>query len=154
MMRESGRIVAIEDDALWVETIRQSTCGTCAAQKGCGQGLLNRIGDGRRNHLRVLLDGLPAGQFQLDEQVEFSVPEHVLLRGAMLVYLLPLLAMLAGMASSHALFSSDKLAALGALGGFLVGIALVRCHAWLTRDSLEYQPTVIPPDSVSLAPHA
>lgn len=154
MMRESGRIVAIEDDALWVETIRQSTCGTCAAQKGCGQGLLNRIGDGRRNHLRVLLDGLPAGQFQLDEQVEFSVPEHVLLRGAMLVYLLPLLAMLAGMACSHALFASDKLAALGALGGFLAGIALVRCHAWLTRDNLEYQPTVIPPDSVSLAPHA
>ncbi|WP_246386489.1 SoxR reducing system RseC family protein [Litorivivens lipolytica] len=144
-MRESGRVVAIEDDALWVETIRQSSCGSCAAQKGCGQGLLNKIGDGKRNHLRVLLGDVPASRFQLDSEVEFSVPEHVLLRGAMLVYLLPLIAMIAGMGVAHALFVSDKLAALGALLGFVGGMLLVRVHHWVIRDRLDYQPTVVEP---------
>ena len=44
MLIETGRVVAVEanEEALWVETIRQSTCGSCAANKGCGHGLLNR----------------------------------------------------------------------------------------------------------------
>ena len=36
---EMGRIVAVEQDpqlTVWVETIKRSTCGTCASKKGCG----------------------------------------------------------------------------------------------------------------------
>ena len=54
MLVESGRVVAIEPDAVWVETLRRSTCGACEVRNGCGHGLLNRIGDGRRACLRVL----------------------------------------------------------------------------------------------------
>ena len=44
MLKESGKVVSIEDDGLWVETIQQSTCGSCRAKKGCGQQLLSKIG--------------------------------------------------------------------------------------------------------------
>jgi len=46
MLRESGRVVAIESDAVWVETIRSSLCGSCAAKAGCGQDYLTGdVGD-------------------------------------------------------------------------------------------------------------
>ena len=54
MLTETGRVVALEQDSLWVETIRQSTCGSCAVQKGCGHGLINQISDGSRSFIRVL----------------------------------------------------------------------------------------------------
>ncbi|WP_372758393.1 SoxR reducing system RseC family protein [Litorivivens sp.] len=142
-MQESGRVVAIEPDALWVETIQRSTCGTCAAQKGCGQGLLNKLGDGKRNHLRVLLGDTPASEFALDDEVQFSVPENVLLKGAAIVYLTPLLMMLLGMGLIHELTASDKLAALGALMGFVAGFGLVRVHALFTRNRPELQPQLV-----------
>ena len=57
MLVETGRVVAVEEDSLWVETIRQSTCGSCAAQKGCGHGLLNRYADGKRGYIQHLAVG-------------------------------------------------------------------------------------------------
>ena len=33
---ETGRVVALEGAAVWVETIRSSACGSCAARSGCG----------------------------------------------------------------------------------------------------------------------
>lgn len=142
-MEEGGRVVAIEADALWVETIQRSTCGSCAAQKGCGQGLLNTLGDGKRNHLRVLLGDVPASNFALGDEVRFAVPENVLLRGAAIVYLTPLLALLGGMGLVHDLTGSDKLAALGALAGFAAGFVVVRLHALLTRNRPELQPHIV-----------
>ncbi len=143
MITETGRVVAIEPDALWVETIRRSTCNACSAQKGCGTGLLNRIGDGRRNQLRALLRGKDPGQFHIDDNVEISVPEHVLLIGSAMVYLLPLVAMLVGMGLAQHFLASQGWAAVGALLGFVAGMGLVRVHAWRNRDNPDYQPVVV-----------
>ncbi|MFT5603243.1 MAG: sigma-E factor negative regulatory protein RseC [Paracoccaceae bacterium] len=150
-MLESGRIVAVDDGALWVETIRQSTCGSCAAQKGCGQGMLNKVGDGKRNHIRVLLDGAPVSHFKLDDQVEFSVPDHVLLKAAAIVYLLPLASMLIGMGLAHEWFGSQGWAAVGALSGFLFGFLLVRLHSVMNASNPKLQPRVVLRQSNTLA---
>ena len=75
MLTETGRVVAVDADGVWVETIRQSTCGSCAAQKGCGHGLMNRISDGHRSLIRALPGRLSAGDCQVDDQVRISMPE-------------------------------------------------------------------------------
>ena len=142
-MLERGRVVAIEEDALWVETIRQSTCGSCSARAGCGQGLLNRLGDGRRNHLRVLLGDCSPQDYRLDDPVEFSVSDNVLLKAAAVVYLMPLASMLVGMGLAHELSGSQGAAAIGALGGFALGFGLVRLHAWYTRNDPRLQPRLV-----------
>lgn len=142
-MLERGRVVAIDEDALWVETIRQSTCGSCSARAGCGQGLLNRLGDGRRNHLRVLLDDSSPQEYRLDDSVEFSVSDNVLLKAAAVVYLVPLVGMLLGMGLAHEGSGSQGVAALGALVGFALGFGLVRLHAWYTRNDPRLQPRLV-----------
>lgn len=145
MLTETGRVVAVEDGALWVETIRQSTCGSCSAQKACGHGLMNKMADGRRAYIRVLVGDCDVSDCRVDDQVAFSVPENVILRGSFVVYLMPLLTMLAGAAGLAQVLPhwGDGAAAVGAIGGLVLGFALVRLHAALTRGNTDYQPVLV-----------
>ena len=145
MLVETGRVVAVEKDGLWVETIRQSTCGSCAARKGCGHGLLNRYTDGKRGYIRVLPGAKGLANCAIDDQVRISIPEDVILRGSLVVYVLPLLCMLGGAVLGSVFFEGrgDALVILGAACGFGVGFALVRWHAWHHRDDRSLQPTFL-----------
>lgn len=143
MINESGRVVAIEPDCLWVETIRQSSCGSCSAQKGCGHGILNQSSAGRRSHLRVLLRELPASDFSIDDEVDISIPERVLVMGALLVYILPLLTMLAAAMLVSQWWPGDVAAFIAAVLGFVMGLGLVKYHAVSHRNDLGLQPVVM-----------
>lgn len=145
MLIETGRVVAVEADALWVETIRQSTCGTCVAQKGCGHGVLNRIADGRSAYVRVLSGAQDTAGCLVDDQVRITIPEEVILRGSLVVYILPLACMLGGAALGAGFWVEwpDPAAAVGAVLGLLSGFALVRWHAWRHRHDRAFQPGLL-----------
>jgi len=143
MLTETGRVVALETDGLWVETIRSSTCGTCSAQKGCGHSLLNRISDGKRGYVRVLPGGQVIENFKIGDQVLIGIPEEVILRSSFIAYILPLMGMLSGaLAAVKWLGNGDLLALLGAAGGLAVGFALVRWHGARHRHDPEFQPVL------------
>ncbi len=144
-MLETGRVVAVEADGVWVETIRKTTCGSCAAQKGCGHGMMNRISEGRRSLIRALPGKIHPADCSVDDEVSISIPEEVILRGSLVVYILPLLAMLVGAGAGASLlpFSEDAAAGLGAVLGFGLGFALVRWHAARHRDDRSLQPVLV-----------
>ncbi|MBN7798178.1 SoxR reducing system RseC family protein [Parahaliea mediterranea] len=145
MLVESGEVVAVEPGAVWVETLRRSTCNSCTAQKGCGHGLLNRVGAGRRHYIRVLPGRVQPAQCRVGDTVEIGLPETVILRGSLLVYLLPLLALLAGAALGGALWPQQQdLAALAGAGlGLFAGLLAVRLHAARHREDPALQPTLL-----------
>jgi sigma-E factor negative regulatory protein RseC len=145
MLIETGRVVAVEQEAVWVETIRQSTCGSCAANKGCGHGLLNRMADGRTGYVRVLPGSVSPGRCAIDDQVRIGIPEQVILQGSIVVYMLPLLLMLAGAATVSGLWSgpAEPAAVGGAVAGLLLGFALVYWHARRHRDDPALQPVLL-----------
>ena len=145
MLVETGRVVAVDVDGLWVETIRQSTCGTCAAQKGCGHGLLNRYSDGKRGYIRVLPGPEGTDNCAVDDQVRISIPEEVILRGSLVVYMVPLFCMLGGASLAAYWFSAvaESSPAIGAVLGFCLGFTLVRWHAWRHRHDHSMQPTLL-----------
>jgi sigma-E factor negative regulatory protein RseC len=143
MLTETGRVVAVESDSLWVETIRQSTCGSCQASKGCGHGLLNRIRQQRHGLIRVLPGREYPANCSIDDEVRIGIPEGVVLQGSLLVYLLPLLGMLAGAAGAEWLAGSEPATVLGAVLGFAAGAAAVRLHAWRHRQDASLHPVLI-----------
>tara|TARA_B100001540_G_scaffold303325_1_gene311814 strand:- start:272 stop:745 length:474 start_codon:yes stop_codon:yes gene_type:complete len=145
MLTETGRVVAVESDSLWVETIRKSTCGTCAARKGCGHGLLNSMSDGSRGYVRVLPGDQSLSACAVDDEVLISIPEEVLLRGSMIAYVLPLLCMLGGAVAAVEWLpgGQDALAAGGAIAGLALGFGLVRWHALRHRGDTRYQPVLL-----------
>ena len=145
MLTETGRVVALAEDGVWIETIRTSTCGACAVQKGCGHGLLNRIGSGRRGYIKALPGPLAVSDCAVDDLVRISIPEEVILRGSVIVYMVPLVCMLAGAGLAAALLpgSADYAAMFGAFAGFSAGLLLVRWHARRHRYDRSLQPTLL-----------
>lgn len=141
MITETGRVVAIEQDGLWVETIMSSTCNSCAAEKGCGQGLIAKWG-GHTTYIRVLLAGRSANSYQLNEEVTIGIPEDVIVKGSLFVYLLPLILLVGVSGLGHNLFDTEAAAVLGGGLGFALGSLLVRWRSWATRDNIRLQPQI------------
>ncbi|QFU76518.1 transcriptional regulator [Halioglobus maricola] len=141
MLLETGRVVAVEDDSVWVETIRRTTCGTCAAKSGCGHGVMNRISEGHRSLIRALPGKIHPQQCAVDDEVQISIPEEVILRGSVVVYIVPVVSMLA-LAAAGAALGGDAGSAIGALAGLAAGVGLVRLHANRHRQDDSFQPVL------------
>ena len=110
----------------------------------------------RKYYIRVLPGDHSLHDCAVNDQVRFAVPEEVILRGSLVVYVLPLLCMLAGalLAVAAVPGSQDLPAAGGAVAGFALGIGLVRWHARRHRDDASLQPTLLEiqrPDSQSVS---
>lgn len=142
MIMEKGRVVAVEPDSLWVETIQRSTCSSCCAEAGCGQSLMAKL-SGHSSYLRVLLEGRDASRYQLGDEVQIGVPEDVVATGSLLVYLTPLLTMLLASGLAHRLFASEGATILAALIGLCAGGLLVRWRADRTRNDRRLQPVLV-----------
>ena len=89
MLLEQGTVVAVEAEAIWVETVRASTCGACKAKAGCGHHLVNQQQSGQRAHLRVPVSSREI--HQVGDTVQLALPEGALMRGALWVYGLSLI---------------------------------------------------------------
>jgi len=142
MLLETGRIVAVEPQGLWVETLQRSACGSCQAQKGCGHSLLAKAG-ARADYLWVLLEARDATHYCLGQEVQIGVPEELITRGSLLVYWVPLMGLLAATLFAHQQHWGEGVMALAALLGLLLGGVIVRWHAYQTRFDSRLQPVLV-----------
>ena len=129
---ETGRIVAIEVGAVWVETIRSSACGSCAARSGCGHRTLAGVLTSDKGLVRARESlSLKAGDCSVNDRVEISIPRSTLSAGALLLYGTPLLAgiVVALLAGN----GSDLRAATGFFVGLLGAFGILR---WMSARSL------------------
>ena len=140
MIEERGRVVDVEPGAVWVETLRQSTCSSCAANAGCGQGVLQRLGAGAsRGQVRALCDL----HLSMGDSVVLGLREDLLLKSALMFYLLPLLGLLSGALLAQCYGLSDSWLIVAGLAGFLAAWLLVRRHARRHSDDPASQPVVL-----------
>ena len=129
---ETGRVVALEGAAVWVETIRSSACGSCAARSGCGHRTLAGVLTSDKGLVRAReSDSLKAADCSVNDRVEISIPRSTLSVGALMLYGLPLVS---GIALALLLGAeSDARAAIGFFVGLLGAFAGLR---WMTSRSL------------------
>lgn len=141
MIEETARVVAVEDGAAWVETVRRSTCGACSARQGCGHRVINGDSAGSRARVRALFAS--DTRLSVDDQVMIGIPESMLMRGALRVYLLPLVLLFAGALLGNRLDAGGDMAAVlglaGLAGGFLYNRWYSNRHEW---DS-DHHPRVL-----------
>ena len=142
MIHEKGRIVAIEPEGIWVETIQRSTCNSCRAEKGCGQSLMAKL-SGHTSYLWVLLQGRDATQYQLGDEVEIGVPESVVVNGSLFAYMVPLLAMMLAAGAAQQQFAHEGITILSAFIGLIVGALVVRWRSHHSRFDSRLQPVLI-----------
>ena len=140
MIEEQGRVVALEPGAVWVETLRKSTCSSCSANAACGQGLMDRLGVGRQ---RGYVRALSQTPLAVGDTVIIGVREDLLVRSSVLVYLLPLLGLFAAALLADGLGLSEPLVILAGLSGLLASWLLVRWRAARVAENPLLQPVVL-----------
>ncbi|WGL16709.1 SoxR reducing system RseC family protein [Microbulbifer bruguierae] len=140
MIEERGRVVAaaVRDSAVWVETVQRSGCHSCAAKSGCGTGLL---GDFWASASRVKVPVPPAdlNAIHLYDTVVIGIAENTLATSALIVYLLPLVALVLGALAGQAL-GAEHWAIIGAVVGLSVGALCVRLFSHANR----HNPAMVP----------
>jgi len=123
MIQERVQVVAVEGGHVLVRPAsRGGGCGTCGVQGGCGVSALAKL----------LSCRVPAWKIPntvgaaVGDEVMVGVPDAALVTAALLAYLVPILALLAGAALAASAASSESQVALGAGLGLVCGIALAR----------------------------
>ena len=124
-LSETGKVVAVEPDAVWIEADRSAACGKCSARAGCGQGALVAFLQSGKGRIRATSgETLTAAQCNLGDEVVIQVPEATLFGGTLLIYGFPLMTgtVLSILASTW----GDLWSAAAFATGMLFGFAILR----------------------------
>ncbi|WP_455209022.1 SoxR reducing system RseC family protein [Kaarinaea lacus] len=145
MLEEHATVVAVDAGGIWVEVQRQSACGQCAANKGCGSAVLQKVLGNKRNMFRVIGD-VPV---RVGDEVVIGINENALIKGSLLVYALPIIsiivfAMLGETIAEETLsIDSDYMSVLGALMGLIISVLSLRWHSRKTSINPQFQPILL-----------
>lgn len=141
MITETGRVLELEGDWAWVACRRQVECARCAEGRGCGGGVLGRLLGDRLHKVRAAIGEV---EVRPGDQVLIGLGEDVVLRAAAVVYLLPLLAALAGAVVASSLAGAgDLVAVAGAVAGFVLGLAWARGYSRRHDRDAAFQPVIL-----------
>lgn len=127
MIEQEARVRAVDGDIAEVVVMRQSSCGSCQAKSGCGTALVGDLFPNREMALRLA----NTQQAQAGDRVLVGLPEAALQVAALLLYGLPLLAMIAGAIAGQWLAESlataaEPAAIAGGLFGLTAGLVAAR----------------------------
>lgn len=145
MLKEKATVIAVESDGLWVETLRQSACSQCAAQKGCGQRVLANSITKNMSHIKVYFNEDQSRNWVLGDQVEIGISEDSLVTATLVVYMVPLILMVLGAYLGSMLGASDAFSVSGAILGLLLGALWSRWHSFRHKSNCRYHAMVLGP---------
>jgi len=145
VIEETGVVVAVHGDLAEIESRRQSACGSCAANGGCGTSLLERH-FGRRPLVLTVYNQIGASP---GESVVIGVPEQSLLMLSLAAYVVPLVTMIAGaiagslFASIAAPGSDRELSLAAGVIGLAVGLGWLGRFSRARESDARYRPVVL-----------
>jgi len=145
MLEEPAQVVRIEDNEVWVETQRRSSCDSCAAEKACGTATLSRVLGNRRSVVRVI----SATPLRVGDQVIIGIREQALVRGSLAVYAVPILLLLLGgligeLGAELSIWKNAEFASisLGILG-LIAGLVWLKKFTRRIQNDEKYHPVVL-----------
>lgn len=141
MICEQGRVVSVEGDVAFVEVIQQSSCQACSANKACGTKVLKGLFQTKRHYLKLPFSHLDQAPCEGDS-VEIEIDEAALLKSSFLVYILPLVSLVAMALLFDHWFHKELYSMFGAALGFVSALAVARYYASTQANSRQFQPTL------------
>lgn len=121
MLEQAARVTRIASDGVWVQAVEPSGCGTCGGE-GCSTRRIAELFQRGPRQFPVDCDlSLAPG-----DRVVVGIADGSVLKGALRLYGLPLVLMLAGALLAQALWPGDAAALLGMLAGGAAGWLVAR----------------------------
>ena len=143
MIEEIGVVTAVGNGRISVQTQIKSTCSACVAESDCGTGVVAKAFAPKTDELTLEC----SQPVEVGQSVKLGIPESSVLSASALVYLVPLLVLLATALAGPTLVASFGLTselwivllcAASTTGCFM----LIR--RWLGRsDNTQYQPQLL-----------
>lgn len=120
MVEREGHVVGFSGALTRVRVEAGAACGCCGSRARCGSA-------GSSSAAQIVELALPAGLsgLAIGDRVSVATPSANVARAALLGYLLPAACLVLG-AALAGIEGNDTSAALGAVAGLMVGLALVR----------------------------
>ncbi|WP_194755810.1 SoxR reducing system RseC family protein [Aliidiomarina indica] len=125
MIRELGEVIDIDGHAVTVATQLKQGCGGCQQQNHCGAGLLSKAFPTRQGTLSIWMEKVP----NLGDSVEILLPEQVMVRFSLLLYLVPLIALFIGAWLGNSLLGSEGVSILLGFSAFALSFFVLK--QWL-----------------------
>lgn len=133
MIEQPAKVIKFDDNMVWLEAERQSTCSGCKVKQGCGTGMLAKHVGKRFSNIAVM----KTSDVEVGEQVHLAIPEETLLQGAFLMYILPLILMFIFAAGAQALHFNEAIEVFSGLSGLLIGFIWVKRHLSNKKDGFQ-----------------
>lgn len=90
MIEEQAQVVEVVGSQLVLQAQTQSACGSCSASKGCGTSVLSKV-IGRKFTRFQAENDIDA---EVGDTVVVGISEDALLRGSLVMYIIPIMGML------------------------------------------------------------
>ncbi|GAB1258175.1 alginate biosynthesis regulator MucC [Aurantivibrio plasticivorans] len=142
MLKENGRVVAVDGESVWVETISRSACGSCSAKAGCGQSVLAKWAE-KHSYLQLSLDGRASDSIRVNDQITIGIPDDSVVKSALLLYCVPLITLVLGASLGSSLIGGDVASVLGALMGVAMGGLFIALFSRLIQHRSSFSPVIL-----------
>ena len=144
MIEERARVIAVENGQLLLEAQTKASCSACAVKQGCGTSVVSKwIG---RKFTRFQAPNTVNAR--VGDEVVVGLAEEAMLKGSVLVYLLPLLAMIGFALLADSLIAADTasrdlMVLIAAVAGFSLMLVISRLLLSTGSNSSKLTPVVL-----------
>ncbi len=144
MIEEQAEVVEIIGDQLVLQAQTQSACGSCSASKGCGTSVLSKV-VGRKFTRFQAENNIDAA---VGDTVIVGISEDALLRGPVVMYVIPILGMLFFALAADALLETpvdyrDLAIAASGIMGLIFGSLISKWYFQRQTSKQRFAPVVL-----------
>lgn len=144
MLETRAIVVSLDGNDALVESLQGGGCGNCDSENGCGSGKLSQLFCSEPRRFRVRNEA----NAQVGSMVQIALADGLLMRSALLVYLLPLMLLLVGAVVGAGLVNDgqdkDFYSALGGLTGLIAGFVIARKLSMRRNITSVALPVILP----------
>lgn len=139
MNTEQGMVIRVDTKTAWIKTTKTGACESCSAKSSC-----HTLGGGKE----MEVEAINVAGARIGDQVVIGFETASLLKASFLIYIFPILGLIAGAAVGEAIapyFSMNKSLSALLIGGF----AFFLCYLFIRKKGNElaknrsYRPKVI-----------
>lgn len=139
MIETQARVTSVEPGFAWIESERRSGCSHCGSSGSCGVSSLSKLFGVQRVQMR-LPDSLGVSP---GEDIVIGLSERRLVGAAAMIYMVPLLLMIAAALAGVHLQQGQVAVAMLSLAGLVAGLWLARCRADNAEMVQRYSPVML-----------
>ena len=121
-----------------IEIERKTACGLCGQTRGCGNSIWGKL----FGHQTTAFKAQNSINAKVGQSVVVGINETAVLKGALLLYIVPLFTLFVGALLASHFWQSDGITLLGAAAGLVSGLLWVKGHT-LSNNYFRLQQPVI-----------